>query len=588
MIRIVCTFVMFVLPIFGDDHSPSINDNAHSTRREIGRNVSMQNFSSASNPVYALECDSIGVLFNSPVSSTLRSYNETKRFYSQRCDFTPTPVWSDSSGQLNLMGQELLESIRNISSVGLNPERYHLNRILTLLNLAHPEPSSVFAIEQDTLFTDAYLTLAKDLYYGVTDWNKLVSLAQEHFGKFEWDRPAKKKFDPNDYLNEHLIPNRIAESLQRLSPHYSEYDRLILSLKFYREIQSSGGWPTIPEGKTLRPNDIDPRIPLLRKRLLATADIRQSSDTSLNRFFDSDLIDAVKSFQTRHNLLNDGIVGKKTLQALNRSVEDHIRTIMLNLERYRWMPEIDESSASYIDVNIPSFELAIKDSGYSLMKMKIIVGKPGRPTPVLIGKLSYAVLNPSWTAPETIVKEDIVGKKDVMEYLESHNMRVFAKNKQGRRIEIDPFSIDWSAYADAKQIPFTFVADAGEDNPLGGIKFIFPNRYSVYLHDTNAPALFSSSNRALSSGCIRLSKPQALLDYLIPENGITLHSDETVNEKSDKILNLNVKPTVVFRYMTASMDEQMRPLFYDDIYGYDTVLNSVISADIADTSLTKE
>lgn len=200
--------------------------------------------------------------------------------------------------------------------------------------------------------------------------------------------------------------------------------------------------------------------------------------------------------------------------------------------------------------------------------MKTIVGRASRPTPILYSTISHAVLNPSWTAPKTIIRKDILESKNISAFLQDHDIRVY-EHVRGELYEIDPTQIDWNQYKEKKQIPYTFKTDAGETNPLGKIKFLFPNSHFVYLHGTNTPALFKKSDRALSSGCIRLSSPQKLYNYLMdqwenPDNKI-----QDTTEEADTSVRLQKKLPILLRYMTISVENSNSITLHDDIYGYD-------------------
>jgi murein L,D-transpeptidase YcbB/YkuD len=200
--------------------------------------------------------------------------------------------------------------------------------------------------------------------------------------------------------------------------------------------------------------------------------------------------------------------------------------------------------------------------------MKTIVGRSERPTPILYSMVSYAVLNPSWTAPKTIVQKDILESKNISAFLQNHDIRVY-ENVRGELNEVDPTQIDWSLYAGKKQTPYTFKTDAGETNPLGKVKFLFPNSHFVYMHGTNTPALFKKSGRALSSGCIRLSSPQKLYDYLMDRWGNPENKTPDALEEPDTSVRLQKKLPIFLRYMTIRADNNTTLTIYDDIYGYD-------------------
>jgi len=245
-----------------------------------------------------------------------------------------------------------------------------------------------------------------------------------------------------------------------------------------------------------------------------------------------------------------------------------IKKLLINLDRFRWLPRGIETKSTYIDVNIPSYTLRVLDHGYETLRMKTIVGRASRPTPILYSTISHAVLNPSWTAPKTIVRKDILESKNISAFLQDHDIRVY-EHVRGELYEIDPAQIDWSQYSGKKQLPYTFKTDAGETNPLGKVKFLFPNSHFVYLHGTNTPSLFKKSDRALSSGCIRLSAPQKLYDYMM--NRWENPDDKTPDtlEEPDSSVRLQKKLPILLRYMTISADNSNTVTVHDDIYGYD-------------------
>lgn len=509
--------------------------------------------------------------------ASLFNPSETGHFYNSRCLEGNQLSWFDPALNLNAQGYQLFQGIESAYAFGLDPDKYHRTAASELLRTIRSggfaDPAEKFdAIRHlDILLTDAYMTLAKDLYYGMSDWNRLVSLKEARGEKFEWDRSEKPPFSLPEYLALNLERNTTADSLIRLSPENPEYARLLKLLRHYRKLKAQGGWETIPPGETIRIGNRDERIALIQKRLSVTGELPETDDLNTTLYNDTNLINAVKLFQERHNLLPDGIIGKKTLAALNIPINAKIRSIILNLERLRWIdPRSDKYPAS-IRVNIPAFELSVLEYGEELFTMKAIVGKKERPTPILESKLSYAVLNPSWTAPETIIREDILGKNDIDEYLDSHDMRVYV-SRRGRLVEIYPGAVNWKKYAGKKHIPFIFKAAPGDANPLGNIKFIFPNKYSVYMHDTNTRTLFDKDYRAISSGCVRISDPQRLLNYLTESEEESSDGNETVNGEYDKIVNLKKRIPVLFRYMTVRVDENLNGYFYDDIYGYDELL----------------
>ncbi len=523
-------------------------------------------------------CSHLVGSIKSPIFNHLVMPEESKQFYTSFCKFSAPLAWFDTNLTLGKQAEDLISMIAESYDHGLNPNKYHYKEIQEHLNtiksgsFATADEKAAWYNRMDILLTDSYMSLSYDLYYGFTDWErfKRYHLMKKNGEKmrFEWSRPKKEILYPQKYLTENLSKKTILLSLRRLNPDFNEYRRLLDALKSYRQIHARGGWERIPFGGTIRYNYTDNRIPLLKKRLYAGGELSVIENLGNTHYNEPSLIRAVKTFQTLHNLPADGYIGKKTIQALNVTVEEKIKKIILNLERFRWINQSFDKNPVYISVNIPAYRMQLLEYGKEVMSMNVIVGKKERPTPVLSSYLYTAVLNPSWTAPKTIVKEDILGKENVDEYLESHDMKVYAY-ENGERIEVDTQSVDWKSYAGREDVPFTFRADAGKANPLGEVKFLFPNKYSVYLHDTNQRYLFQNNYRALSSGCVRLAKPLKLLTYLTQKEDKILTKEIAAKKRTDQFIPLKKKIPVVLRYMTVGVDENNKTYFYDDIYGHD-------------------
>lgn len=512
----------------------------------------------------------------------LLNRNETFAFYSQFCNPKRAYAWFDDRFVPKPQAAQMLASIEEAYRNGLNPEKYHRHELESYSirlqkNGFHNAAEQEDLINRmDLLLTDAYITLSKDIYYGFTDWTKFKKIK---IGKepIEWDRPLKKPLLVLQQLTSALETDTVSLSLDALYPDYKEYARMVQALEYYRTLEGNTTRVPIPEGSTIKINDDDPRLPLIAKRLSDSGDLTADINDSRSVYDTPELIEAVRNFQIRHNLKPDALIGKKTVHAMNIPLSEKVTSILLNLERFRWLQHGMDQKEAYIDVNIPSFSLRLVEKGDQAFDMKIIVGKKERPTPVLESKIAYAVGNPSWTAPETIVKEDILGKDDVLTYLTGHNMKVY-ESVDGGLVEIDPLSIDWKSVESRGYAPYRFIAEAGKANPLGTIKFIFPNRYSVYLHDTNRHGLFNNDYRALSSGCVRLSEPEKLLTYLSPKEG-TIHANVSDNRK----IALQKKLPVILRYMTVGVNADQRVNFYEDIYSYDTLhLQTIEKINLAD------
>lgn len=336
----------------------------------------------------------------------------------------------------------------------------------------------------------------------------------------------------------------------------------------YVQLAAEGGWPKIPAGTSLREGDRNDRILLLKKRLIASADLAAPSDQE--DFFDSVLTEAVQKFQTRHGLAADGIVGAKTLAALNVPISERIRQLAASLKRCQPLPPVLESR--HILVNIADFTLKLYEDGELRLSMPVIVGKTYRQTPVFSSRISSLVLNPNWEVPYSIATKDLLPKvKKDPGYLDRQGFQVFRGWKPAQKI--DPATIDWTKLS-ARQFPYRLRQTPGPDNSLGRVKFLFPNPYDVYLHDTPAKELFQKDSRPFSSGCIRLAKPLELAAYLL--QGTPLDSLENLTREiaGGKTRSVAIPAPIPIHivYMTAWVDHEGIIQFRQDIYNRDQAM----------------
>lgn len=334
------------------------------------------------------------------------------------------------------------------------------------------------------------------------------------------------------------------------------------ALSRYRHIDAQGGWPQVPAGPTLRAGDSTERVSFLRKRLVASGDLPEP--TGLSEHFDEMLTTAVQRFQARHGLTADGLVGRKTLAELNVSITERIHQLAYSLELCQPLPQLLERR--HILVNIADFSLKLFEDDKLLLSMPVIVGKTYRQTPVFNGRISSLVLNPSWEVPHSIATQDILPKilKDP-DYLSQLHIRVLRDWKTNA--EIDPDTIDWKTLT-PKRFSYRLRQDPGPVNALGRVKFLFPNPYDVYLHDTPARDLFYKDERTFSSGCIRLANPLELAVYLLkgtPLDTMDALTAAISNQKTKSII-LPSPIAVHIVYMTAWVDHEGIVQFRPDIY----------------------
>jgi L,D-transpeptidase YcbB len=514
----------------------------------------------------------IGLLIKSkvtewkPLSETVtggdRIYSSilVERFYKGR---NYQPAWS-RDGRI-MQADILITAVEEAYGDGLTPDYYHIGLIKSLVDKADKkllEP--IRMADLDILLTDAFITLGCHLSGGCVN---PVTIESEWFAK-------RGNVDVSYALEQALKKKRIRETLMKFRPEQDSYARLRQALAWHRELLSKGEWPLVSTGPVLKKKSASDRVVELRKRLAASGDL-ESGEAIGGRLFDEKLEQAIIIFQKRHGLKADGIVGSVTLGTLNVPLKRRIRQMELNMERLRWILGNPEQRS--IIVNIADFNLAVIENGKSILSMKVVVGKPYQSTPVFTANLTYLVINPSWNIPDNIARNEILKKirKDP-HYLAEQNIKVL-KGWGAREEEIVPGTINWSVIT-ADTLKYRFRQEPGPLNPLGRIKFMLPNRFDVYLHDTPSRRLFSENVRTFSHGCSRIEKPIELAEYLLRHaSGWTREKLLSEIEKGTEQKVMIPDPlNVHFLYLTAWVDETGVLQFRDDIYGRDKLLDEAL------------
>lgn len=472
------------------------------------------------------------------------------------------PFWIDGSLRLEA-AEALAEAIGRAGEDGLVPSDYHLAAIHDLLaeiceRLSVNELIPVdWWADLDLVLSDAFLIYGSHLAAGRVDPETLYT---------DWRiDPRTLKLLP--FLVQAASTGDVERALNQLRPTHGGYANLRNALVRLHALAAAGGWPVLALQPMLRPGDRGSAVYALRCRLDVSDDVDPSA-TADPSVFDATLVAAVNRFQRRHGLKADGIVGPDTYARLNVSVQRRIRQVGLNLERWRWLPH--HLGNRYIIVNTADFTLNAIDNGRLALTMRVVVGRPARRSPVFSAKMGHLVINPYWNVPTTIAVEDILPKvqKDVA-HLNRQGIRVF-RSWNAVAPEVDPATVNWQAYH-ADRFPFGLRQDPGPQNALGRIKFMFPNEFAVYLHDTPDRALFEQVQRDLSSGCIRVEAPVALADFVLA--GDDRWTSETLQEVIEigetKTIRIDHPIPVHLLYMTAWTDESGSLQFRGDIYGLD-------------------
>lgn len=517
------------------------------------------------------------------------------RFYEKRGFL---PAWFADDGAPRPEVGQYLAALHEAGAEGLWPERYHCSALeasLRRLTLGGGAEDAWREVELG--LTSSFLTYASHL------------LAGQVSSQLNWRMEPPGPRVLAAVLEGALLSGDVAGTLRGLSPGQEGFVRLREALGRYRAIAAAGGWPLVPEGAPLKRGMRNARVAVLRERLRVTGDLPPTPGERLLRpeapgvsvvvladelvhaalevpspeepppedLYDAGLAEAVKTFQRRHGLEVDGKVGSETLAALRVPVGERIGQLLVNLERWRWAPRSLESR--YVLVNLPAFELEAVDQGRTVLRMPVIIGmpEPEWSTPIVEDEVKYLVLHPEWNVPEGITEEEVLPKlREDAGAAEALGLKVLDK-ATGQ--EVDPWSVDWNGL-EPGVLPYRFSQAPGESNPLGQVKFMFPNRFAVYLHDTPNPALFAQRERALSHGCVRVAEPAELADFMLRgHQGWTKDWLEAELKVTGEQLwvQLPAPVPVHLLYWTAFVDAEGRVEFRRDIYQYDAEVLRALS-----------
>lgn len=468
------------------------------------------------------------------------------------------PFWIEN-GEPSKRAMEIMRVLKDAGSEGLNPRSYFSDLFGDFLG----KKDAADLVRLDMLISIGLTRYIADQREGRLEAREIDPVLFESARSVEVDLKALRV--------EAFAARDMKAFLEQQAPSFPQYRALRKKLAEYRALAKAGGWPKIDPGETLKPGMSNPRIAKVILRLLITDELpRAPVDYNL---FSDELTQAVKRFQRRHNLDDDGYIGKQTIAAMNVPVEQRIMQIVVNMERYRWMKRGDGPS---VTVNIAAYRAIAGTSGKIDVSTPVVVGKLRHETPVFSDIIQYVVFNPYWTLPPSIARNETLGKlrKDP-NYLKKHDMRMFL-GWSGDAKEVDATKIDWHTVSKRGMNKYRIRQEPGPQNALGTLKIIFPNKYDVYLHDTPAQELFKKDKRAFSHGCIRMERPREMASWVLggEANGWGIERiNEVIQSRKRKVVPLKKKIPVHILYRTAYVDPDSDTLeFYEDVYGRDKLL----------------
>lgn len=464
--------------------------------------------------------------------------------------------------KLSKQGQKALALLEKSDQKGLFSNNYHIAEMKALLqgDMSNVDNQKLL----DLLMTDAMLSYLRDVSVGQPE---LIVVEKKN-----WLLP-RDSFDSAAELLNIIAAEDLEQQAALVEPKHHQYQALVKKLQtLLSQTDFSAPETQVKVGGKLSLNDQGTNVVLLNNRLIELGYL--ATDHQDQQKFDAMTKEAVQKFQRTHLLEPDGVVGRRTQQELNKTQKDRATQLIANIERWRWMPK--DLGQHYLMVDIPSFEYYVVKDGKETVRAKTIVGKSQRSTPVFMAPMNHIVFAPYWHVPRSMaVKDQLPKLKRDPERLARSNIRIYDKDGN----EIDPVMVDWSQYNN-NNFPYRLRQDPGTYNALGKVKFMFPNKHAIYLHDTPQKSLFGKTERTFSSGCIRIENPIELAEYFLKDQDWKLDKiKKAYDGSSERTIRLkeDMRFPVYTIYMTAAVNGDDELVYRSDIYDRDGALQQKIA-----------
>jgi murein L,D-transpeptidase YcbB/YkuD len=479
------------------------------------------------------------------------------------------PLWLNRTDSEPLIAQTL-DLLSQAANEGLNPQNYDADKLKEMLpaTLQLPPVAVRKRAMFDTAISLSLLRYLHDLHYGRVSPQGI---------NFNLKLRDKKLIDLPALITAGRNQGQIAQLPSAVEPKLDQYQKLKSALAHYRELAARITPLKLEVTRSVHIGETHPQSEELRHFLIQTGELQGNetpSRTQPSSLYDKELSEGVRRFQARHGLTADGVLGKGTAALLSVPLAERVTQIELALERLRWLPDI--SSGPYILVNIPAFQMWVYDdiskSAPAALSMRVVVGQAMKTqTPVLMAEMQFIDFMPYWNVPYSITKNEIIPKLiGNPTYLNSENLEIVAAFSD----QAKPVPLNINSLLMLKQGLLKIRQRPGKKNPLGKVKFMFPNKEDVYLHDTPSKSLFSRSTRDFSHGCVRIEKPLELAEFALRDQPEWTKESIQLAMRAPKMQRVMLKKSIpiLFFYTTAFVEQNGEVAFYRDIYGHDTVL----------------